>query len=220
MVERVDVGAVRRSQIVEAARRVIRAKGIQGASLAEIEQEAGISRGVLTYHFPTKDSIILAVFDATIERMREHGPHHGSTTVGWDRFREMCRYILFEKPQDDDFDCLLYTFLAQMSHRADIRKRLADEHASMRIFVLESLAEFLEALGPDDARALVAILHATAHGLVMQLNADPQAFDRERVFSLLDSIIVGFVRSRSGKHSSAVASVGPERCGSAPPPRS
>src|SRR5947209_4998591 len=70
MAERVHVGAIRRAQIVEAATRVIARKGFHNATLAEVESEAGISRGMMTYHFPTKDSMILAVFDSLIERLR------------------------------------------------------------------------------------------------------------------------------------------------------
>ena len=40
MTDRIDVVSIRRAQIVDAACRVINRKGIQSASLAEIEQEA------------------------------------------------------------------------------------------------------------------------------------------------------------------------------------
>ncbi len=60
---RVDVGRIRREQIVEAAVAIIAEQGIQNLSLSEIEKRAGMSRGQLTYYFPSKEDILLAVFD-------------------------------------------------------------------------------------------------------------------------------------------------------------
>ncbi|MBY0461465.1 MAG: TetR/AcrR family transcriptional regulator, partial [Gemmataceae bacterium] len=58
-----EVAVARREQILEAAEAIIAGHGIQKLSLAQIEQRAGMSRGQLTYYFPTKESILLAVFD-------------------------------------------------------------------------------------------------------------------------------------------------------------
>src|SRR5207244_11081990 len=68
---RVDVGAIRREQIVEAAVSIITEKGLQNLSLSEIEKKAGMSRGQLTYYFPTKEDILLAVFDRLVLLMHE-----------------------------------------------------------------------------------------------------------------------------------------------------
>src|SRR6516165_3325793 len=92
---RVDVGSIRREQIVEAAVAVITEKGIQNLSLSEIEGRAGMSRGQLTYYFRTKEDILLAVFDRLIRQMKERvqadeGPEKKCPMAelsGWDRWR-------------------------------------------------------------------------------------------------------------------------------------
>ncbi len=63
---RIDIGSIRRDQIVEAAVAVIAERGLQNLSLSEIEKKAVMSRGQLTYYFPTKESILLAVFDRLV----------------------------------------------------------------------------------------------------------------------------------------------------------
>src|SRR5262249_48393748 len=50
---RIDVRSIRRAQVVEAAVAVIAGQGLQNLSLSEIEAKAGMSRGQLTYYFPT-----------------------------------------------------------------------------------------------------------------------------------------------------------------------
>jgi len=51
----------RRRQIVETAIRTIARRGYSHASLAEIAREAGISKGVISYHFEGKDDLIEAI---------------------------------------------------------------------------------------------------------------------------------------------------------------
>jgi len=60
---RVDVHPRRRHQILTAAERLLARKGWAATTFADICQEAGISNGVLTYHFKDKDAILLAVLE-------------------------------------------------------------------------------------------------------------------------------------------------------------
>ncbi|WP_422931135.1 TetR/AcrR family transcriptional regulator [Singulisphaera sp. PoT] len=196
MAERVDVGLIRRAQIVEAACRVIHRKGIQGTSLAEIEQEAGISRGVLTYHFPSKEDITLAVFDATIERLKAGADaDFAGARSGRERLDIALDFVLNRKPTNDEFDTLNYTFLAQMSHREDFRTRLAAEYAEIRSKIAEDLEESARQAGlqDDELQALAAIVHGALSGLVMQVNVDPQAIDRAAVLRTLKAILKSYL---------------------------
>lgn len=202
MANRVDVGSIRRAQIVDAACRVINRKGIQNASLAEIEQETGISHGALTYHFSSKEGIILAVFDATIARIKEGGKARmAAAGSGWERLEGVFEFLITQKPQDDEFDCLHYTFLAQMSHRDDFRARLAAEYAEIRDRITEDLAEQARRgdIGLGDAGALAAIVQGTMNGLVMQFNADPGAMDREAVLRVFKSMLLGYLGPAAGR---------------------
>ncbi|WP_406694204.1 TetR/AcrR family transcriptional regulator [Singulisphaera sp. Ch08] len=194
MTGRVDIGAIRRAQIVEAACKVIHRKGIQGASLAEIEQEAGISRGVLTYHFPSKEDIILAVFDATIERLKASAEaDFAAAQSGWERLEVGLDFVLNRKPVNDEVDYLNYTFLAQMSHREDFRTRLAAQNAELRNRIAEDLAEEARqgGLAPEEVQALAAVIHGMLSGLTMQLNVDPEAIDRVAVHRTVRAMILG-----------------------------
>lgn len=219
MTERVDVGAIRRAQIVEAARRVVARKGIQGASLSEIEHEAGVSRGVLTYHFRAKEDVILALFDATVAQMKsEAKAEHLGGPPGWERFEKAVEYILTRKPQDDPLDCLQYTFLAQMSHRDDFRARLAAEYVAMRGDLAADLAGRAEAGGhdADELQAIVAVALGAINGLIMQRNVDPESYDPVRAVRVLRDMISGHLaRGGSGEPSDA----GRKRVGKRAPTR-
>src|ERR1700693_4349738 len=100
---RIDIAAIRREQIVEAAVSVITKQGLQNLSLSEIEAKAGMSRGQLTYYFPAKEDILLAVFDRLIRMMHER--HRGAgegqaaghcvpAAPGWGRLEFLLRKLL------------------------------------------------------------------------------------------------------------------------------
>ena len=58
--------ASKRTGIVEAAARLIRARGVHGASIADIIEMAGTSAGTIYHHFANKHDIVLAVARAAI----------------------------------------------------------------------------------------------------------------------------------------------------------
>src|SRR6516164_8397130 len=120
---RVDVGSIRREQIVEAAVAVIAEQGLQNLSLSEIEKRAGMSRGQLTYYFPAKEDILLAVFDRLLQLMYERIGHPpgkpGEESGGMAWVHHLLEQLLRQPPVSPEFHILQYTFLSQIGHRED-----------------------------------------------------------------------------------------------------
>jgi AcrR family transcriptional regulator len=58
MTARIDVSALRREQIVSVVRDIIVRESLESVTIARIASEAGVSRGVVTYHFESKEEII------------------------------------------------------------------------------------------------------------------------------------------------------------------
>ena len=62
----------RRAQFVDCAIDAIVDLGYQGASVAEVARRAGVSKGVVTYHFAAKDDLIMAVVSRVFDSVAEH----------------------------------------------------------------------------------------------------------------------------------------------------
>ncbi len=62
----------RRDQLVECAIDAIAEVGYPRASVAEVARRAGVSKGVVTYHFPAKDDLIQAVIADVIGEMGQY----------------------------------------------------------------------------------------------------------------------------------------------------
>jgi AcrR family transcriptional regulator len=190
---RVDIGSIRREQIVDAAAAIIAEQGIQNLSLSEIEAKAGMSRGQLTYYFKTKEDILLAVFDRMLRQMHE-GAEAGTfiagmrERLGWERIQFLVRHILLDHPGNPTFGALQHTFLAQLGHREDFRQRLAALYEEWRSHTAGDFSDELArrpANKKASPRALATLVQAVMHGLFVQRAADPTAYDQREVVDLL-----------------------------------
>jgi AcrR family transcriptional regulator len=210
---RIDIGRIRREQIVEAAVAIIAEQGLQNLSLSEIETRAGMSRGQLTYYFKTKESILLAVFDRLLQEMyqRVGAPcgEQACAAVGFaERFGHLLKAILAEPPVSPEFHCLQFTFLAQIGHRDDFRRRLADLYEGWRSRMAQGLAEARSGRAGRvprsvSPRTLATLIQAILHGLAVQLAADPAAVDRTEMLELcldLTSTYLGAAARPSAKN--------------------
>jgi AcrR family transcriptional regulator len=180
-----DVGLQRRDQVVDAAVAIIAERGIQHLSLSEIEKRTRMARGHLTYYFPAKEDILLAVFDRLLQRMHQHFSEAdrefcSQPRTGWEWVEYLLTMVLTRPPVTPEFGPLQYTFLAQMSHREDFRQRLATLYEIWRSNMTLGLASDLAGRpGAPKAspRALATLVQAILHGLEMQRHADPDSFD-------------------------------------------
>jgi AcrR family transcriptional regulator len=201
---RIDIGTIRREQIIEAAVAIIAEQGLQNLSLSEIEQRAGMSRGQLTYYFPTKEDILLAVFDRLLQLMHQRIQAVEGVTnpcvaggTAWERLQHFLTFVLLTPPQMPEFHSLQYTFLSQIGHREDFRARLANLYEEWRGHMAEDFAKELPAGGPGRAvspRTLASFVQALLHGLAMQRAADPAAYDRQEMLELCLGMLGNYFR--------------------------
>ena len=187
-----EIAARRKEQIVAAAKEIIAREGIHRFSLGRLEKQVDMARGHLTYYFPTKEAILLAVFDRMLADMKEQMPaeaeKHGGPRPMTGRMGEALRFIFqftrSDHPTHRDFLSLVWTFYAQMNVRPDFRKRLAEANDDWRAMLAADYAGSVPTPPPAKPDAIACILMALISGLDGQLAADPNAFDRAEVAQL------------------------------------
>jgi AcrR family transcriptional regulator len=197
-----DVRSQRREQIIDAAVSVIAERGLQNLSLSEIEKKAGMSRGQLTYYFPTKDEILLAVFDRHIQtmyhRVQADREPCNVPVADWDWIvRHLLEMVLRVPGTNAEFQVLHYTFLSQIGHREDFRQRLAELYSEWR----HSLAAHLQSAiagrhnGNYAPQTVASFVQALLHGIAIQLAADSKAFDRQEMLKLCLDLLGSYLQN-------------------------
>jgi AcrR family transcriptional regulator len=212
---RADIALTRRASIVEAAVSVIAEKGLQKLSLSQIEKKAKMSRGQLTYYFKAKEDILLAVFDRLLEMMRQRAradAGHPTAALcavqGWERLRGLLTWFILTPPADPAFHALQHTFLSQIGHREDFRRRLASLYEEWRGHMAGDVAEEAGRPPAVSARTAASLVQAVLHGLAMQRAADPDAFDRHEMLTLVLELLGNYLRP-AGEARAPAADGGP-----------
>lgn len=210
-----DIARTRRDQIVEAAIEIITAQGLHNLSLSKIENRAGMKRGQLTYYFPTKEDILLAVFDRLLLLLLEQFGNDRnldetrSVPNVWDCVQKMLQSVLHARPKfGREFHALQFTFLAQIAHREDFRQKLATMYAGWRHGMA---AQWQVSAKPQPAvtkhvsgATVSSFVQALMHGLTVQLAADPNAFDRTEMLTLCVGVLAPlFTHNPAGRPADA-----------------
>ena len=63
---------VRRQQLIESTIAVLARKGYAGLTIADVAEEAGLSAGIVIFHFNSKDELLSAVLGALAAEYRSH----------------------------------------------------------------------------------------------------------------------------------------------------
>lgn len=194
---KISIASIRKAEIVDAAIAVIARKGLQGLSLSEIEKVASMSRGQLTYYFPSKESILLAVFDRMLELLQnevsgfvsQNAGRNQGKFGGWQKVSALVNHFIESQPLSDPFHALEFTFLSQISHRQDFKRRLSELYEDWRT----QMALDLDSKNKIKHRDFATLVQAILHGLNIQKAADPKSFDPQTMSRLVLDVLSSYL---------------------------
>ncbi len=182
---------VRRAQILDAALRCIAAKGYHAATMDDLVQASGLSKGSLYWHFDSKEQVFLALFDRYAEEIFgawRDAAAHGRGVL--ESIRSGAELLLRRLSGEG---ALLGAWAEFLSHPS-ARQRYAEVLRASR----EQIAELLR-VGIDrgevrdlPAEGMAAGLTAAMEGMLLQAMVDPD-FDTESHWSVLwDGVLRGY----------------------------
>jgi len=123
-----DITLATRMGILDAACRVVLNKGVSALTLDSAAQEAGVSKGGLLYHFPSKNSLIegmierlIRAFDLALER--ELAKNNGD----W-----LAAFITASFVSDPDYNQLSSALSAAIASNPELLKPLQDHFVELQ----------------------------------------------------------------------------------------
>ena len=164
------VGEMKRELILDAARRVFEAEGLDGASLRAIAAAAGYTPAALYFHFDSKEAIYAEVLRASLARLGEHvAGAVAAAKAPADRLRAAATaFFRFYDENPRDLDLGFYLFRGGMKPRGLGRARDEALNAALAA-ALAPIAAAAADLGaaPAEARLLMVDSFAHAAGLLL-----------------------------------------------------
>ena len=168
-----------RAQLLDAARNVFAERGFAGASLDEVAEEAGLTKGAVYSNFANKEDLVLAVLEDQFNRRMDEAlskVHFEGTIAEQAHVGGSIFMAQFE--EDRWADLLFLDFVTYAARNPEFRNRLAARHretvTAIADVMVESSATRQWSL-PMPADKLALVINALGNGLALEKLIDPDA---------------------------------------------
>jgi AcrR family transcriptional regulator len=182
--------------LVEAAAKVFSRRGYDQASLDEVAEEAGFTKGAVYSNFKGKEDLFLATIDAHFERrlesikrvMRQEPDEQGTAyAAGMDFMDQLNR--------DPGYFALFFEFWAYAQRNPAVKRKFLPRVQRFR----SALAELFEAKSADGVEfpipteQLAAMMIAMAAGVAIERELDPKSVPGDMYARMLQYFFRGML---------------------------
>jgi AcrR family transcriptional regulator len=187
--------AVRRGQIIKAAYTVAAVKGLDALTVRDIARKAGISHGLVLFHFETKEQLVLALLDWLLE----------TTTVlhitddiaripqPLDRLHALLHREMHRLSSEPRRIRVFFDFWAKGIRHPEIRSKMRGEldryRDAFRPIAEEVLRSEPRRFAHVSAAGLAAVAVGFIKGCAVQAMIDPDDFDIEQFLAATDGLL-------------------------------
>jgi AcrR family transcriptional regulator len=192
-----------REELLHAARRVFLERGFHGASLDDIADEAGYTKGAVYSNFTDKDALFLAVLDEHYaRRIAAYRTIMLAGTSLDETYRDVSRFLATADEREPDWLPLLAEFTAHAGRREWLRRSWIE----IRQRFLDAVAEIIDSIGQRHGSTLrVSSLEAArassllARGYSADRRLDPDAYPTELFVELHTALLYGLTVPADGE---------------------
>lgn len=199
---RVNIAETRRRQIVEAAILVMATRGWNEASIDEITKEAGVSRGLVSYHFKDKAELLSEMLKRCETASRDTVTEALETTDDpVERFRVVVRASLQLTKDDPAIYEIFLHFMASARSNPELGEQIRDLYRGFRAGTARTIRAMQQAgyFRKDiDADAAAARHIGAMTGFALQWLLDPGAFPFEEGLKETEDMLVESLLPRAG----------------------
>jgi AcrR family transcriptional regulator len=149
-----------REALLDATERVIARKGFSGLTYRSVAAEAGVTHGLVTYHFGTLDALI----SETMLRAVRQAVDGSALEARSGRIEDFARDL--GQLAEDEPDGQAFQFEVVLEARR--RSELLGEVQSMYDNYFAVVQEALGRIGVDDSRAMTRLVFAALDGMILQ----------------------------------------------------
>jgi AcrR family transcriptional regulator len=150
--------AEREEQLLAAARKVFRDKGYDGATVAQIVEEAGVAQGTFYLYYPSKKDVFFALGQHLFEEMASHVTDEVAGELPLDERVRAITAACFDASRENS-DLVKLVFFGADSVSAELQAKMAAQNpvvvALRRMFEEEIAAGRMRPIDPDIAARLL-----------------------------------------------------------------
>jgi AcrR family transcriptional regulator len=187
---------LRREQIIQAAFQVATREGLEQLTVRLVAAEAGLSTGLVFFHFKSKEALLLALLDWLLDSLFENWEISESLSPA-ERLLTSLQFDLQDLHQYEQASARLELFFAYWSiaiHDPAVNERIQQAMERTRQVLLLT-AQAVIASDPDHfrqvtAEGLVTVMLALVQGSAMQSILSDQRVDVEQILAVMRLLLL------------------------------
>ena len=185
---------LRRSQIIHAARQLVATEGLEKLTIGELERRLAFTRGVITYHFKSKDEIVDELLESAIREIDAATQSASRKSRGpAERVRAVLQETLRGFLEHTEAARILMAFWGRIPSDARARRTNARLYAAYRRQArrLFESGRGAGAFADVDADAAAVLLVGVVIGIACQVYFQPGAIDPDAALELASEMVLG-----------------------------
>ena len=188
--------------LLRAAAATFAERGFGAATMDEIAERAGLTKGALYYRYKSKEDLFLALLDercaAYVAALDHTLANEASAGAGWAAFSDQFLAIL----REGSWPRLYFEYVSYASRNPHARRQLVKRTRELRSAferVIERQAAETGTDLPVPAADIALAITALGNGIALERLADPRGVP-DRVVAELPALIIAGVAARAGRH--------------------
>jgi AcrR family transcriptional regulator len=185
-----------RSCLMESASRVFARRGLGGASIDEVAEDAGYTKGAFYANFKSKEELYLAMLDESFsERIAETEEAFSTDESPPEQARHSAAHFAQAMRSDPEKSRLAFEFAAQAMRSEPFREELLTRFTTLRSRMEKIFRRRMEDLGIEPVVSLdrmVLMIIAMADGWKIWQALDPEAVDDTMLEEMMEIFVTGF----------------------------
>ncbi|MEX0922829.1 MAG: TetR family transcriptional regulator C-terminal domain-containing protein [Rhodovibrionaceae bacterium] len=195
-ISRSQMKILRRQQLIESTIESIAKRGFAETTMADVAEGAGLSRGIVNFHFVSKEMLLNETLNYLAKEYREvwKGTLERAGPGPVDRLKALVAADFDPKVCNKKKVAVWYAFWGEAKSRPYYQQICADfdrEHHTALRDICQELIDLGDHSGPSADQIATAIA-ATTDGLWQNLLIHPQSFDRgeakQNVYAILAAL--------------------------------
>ncbi len=212
----------RREEIVKAALRLILKTGYNSVTLADIAQQIGVSKGLISYYFPKKDDVFVAVLEQIADRLTgDFESFYTSDVAAAEKLKMIFANLFGNEKRARRYYTVVIDYMAQAIRTRQVQEYVQLIYTSYRTYmeriVQDGVAsgEFRQIEPERSASMILALME----GLVLQWFFDRKAFDLDEAYGVCVSFVNQYLMAEGRVHLARRASRQRRLPATDPPPQ-
>ncbi|OGO46292.1 MAG: hypothetical protein A2W34_02450 [Chloroflexi bacterium RBG_16_64_32] len=189
----------RRSQIISAARKVFSRKGYDAATVEEIAETAGVSKGLIYHYFRSKEDVLVATAEAWLDAFKEDTKRMTTAeATASSKLLAVQRLHTEQTIKGWDFVLVQVEFWSELLRQPAIAHHYARMFRNARSLLAATIEEGIAGgeFRPVPAKEVASLMMAMVDGLTLQRMADKRAFSWRSVSHAMDDLLFNGLLAR------------------------